>query len=128
MTIEEILKLGTPRPWLVTDRFNRPTCNWAEVSSRDGNCWIAHLQQVKEAVEANANADMIVLAVNSYEAREALLRDLTNSLENISALWPAPPNCADIMKVNGINDGKSRAIIADAAIKIARAALAKARL
>jgi hypothetical protein len=36
---------------------------------------------------------------------------------------PEPPNCADILSVSGINDGKSRAIIAHGAITIARAAL-----
>lgn len=47
------------------------------------------------------------------------------ALQQISALWPEPPNCADILSVSGINDGKSRAILLDAAIKIARKALAQ---
>lgn len=47
------------------------------------------------------------------------------ALRNISALWPEPPNCADIMSVNGINDGRSRAIIADSAIRLARSAIAR---
>jgi hypothetical protein len=51
--------------------------------------------------------------------------ELLEALEEISHLWAQPPNCADIMDVSGVNDGKMRAIVADAAIKIARAALAK---
>lgn len=49
------------------------------------------------------------------------------ALQKISSLWPEPPNCADIMSVSGINDGRSRAIIADAAIMIARSTLAEAK-
>jgi hypothetical protein len=52
-----------------------------------------------------------------------LLNKYKRALEHISALWPEPPNCADINEVNGINDGRSRAIIASAAITIAREAL-----
>ena len=48
------------------------------------------------------------------------------ALKQISNLWPEPPNCADIMGVYGVNDGKQRAILLDAAIKIARSALAVA--
>jgi hypothetical protein len=44
-----------------------------------------------------------------------LLNKYRRALESISALWPEPPNCA----------GRSRAIIASAAIDIAREALGK---
>lgn len=58
---------------------------------------------------------------------EAETEPLRKALKTISSLWPEPPNCADILSVNGINDGKSRAILADAAIKIARKALEDAK-
>jgi hypothetical protein len=54
-----------------------------------------------------------------------LLNKYKRALESIASLWPEPPNCADINEVNGINDGRSRAIIASAAIEIARKALGK---
>lgn len=57
----------------------------------------------------------IVNAVNDHAF-------LINILKSISALWPEDTS-ADILSVNGINDGRSRAIIADAAISIARDAL-----
>jgi hypothetical protein len=53
------------------------------------------------------------------------LEKYKKALELIASLWPEPPNCADINEVNGINDGRSRAIIASAAIEIARKALGK---
>jgi len=54
--------------------------------------------------------------------RDALL----DACRQISTLWPEPPNCADILSIGGINDGRSRAIIADTAIKLAREAVRKA--
>lgn len=50
-------------------------------------------------------------------------KDCIAALESISSLWPEPPNCADILEVGGINDGKGRAILLDAAIDMARRAL-----
>lgn len=67
------------------------------------------------------------LALTDEELKRVrAVNEMYGALKSISELWPEPPNCADIMAVNGVNDGKSRAIIADAAIKIARKALALA--
>lgn len=49
---------------------------------------------------------------------------LRSSLKSIAALWPEG-NGADVLAVSGINDGKSRAILLEAALNIARAALAE---
>ncbi len=46
--------------------------------------------------------------------------------KQISVLWPMPPNCADVLAVNGINDGKGRAILLGAALDISHAAIAQA--
>ena len=54
--------------------------------------------------------------------RDALL----DACLQISALWPEPPNCADILSIGGINDGRSRVIIAETAIRLAREAVRKA--
>jgi hypothetical protein len=56
---------------------------------------------------------------------ESKLKIATVALEGIANLWPYPPNCADVMSVNGINDGRSRAILLEAALEISRNALAK---
>ena len=48
------------------------------------------------------------------------------ALEQISRLWPEPPNCADVNpEFVGPNGGKSRAILLKAALEIARTALGK---
>jgi hypothetical protein len=49
--------------------------------------------------------------------------DFRKALQSIACLWPEQPNCADVLSVNGINDGKQRAILLDAALKISRAVL-----
>lgn len=47
-----------------------------------------------------------------------------DALKNISALWPTNPYAASINPVYvGPNDGKSRAILLEAAINVAREAL-----
>jgi len=61
-----------------------------------------------------------------YENIMADNKRMKKALISISSLWPEPPFCADIMQVSGINDGRSRAIIADAAITIAREGLINA--
>lgn len=52
-------------------------------------------------------------------------KDHVAALESISSLWPEPPNCADMLEVGGINDGRGRAILLYAAINIARKALGR---
>lgn len=52
---------------------------------------------------------------------------LLEALKDISALWPEPPDCVAINpQWLGPNDGQMRAIGLEAAINIARRALAKA--
>lgn len=46
-----------------------------------------------------------------------------NACQSIATLWPLPPNCADHRMVIGVNDGKNRAILLDAALEISRNAL-----
>jgi hypothetical protein len=66
-----------------------------------------------EIVELNHK---IVNAVNDHAY-------LTKTLKAIASLWPENTS-ADILSVSGINDGRSRAILADAAVNLARQALA----
>jgi hypothetical protein len=48
------------------------------------------------------------------------------ALEQISNLWPEPPNCAEVNPTwVGPNDGKMRAILLEGALDIARKALGK---
>lgn len=51
--------------------------------------------------------------------------ELIAALRNIANLWPLQTT-ADILSVSGINDGRSRAIIAESAVTIARTVLSKA--
>jgi hypothetical protein len=68
---------------------------------------------------------------NGLIALEALTQRVTKheryemALRAIAALWPEPPDCAEILLVSGINDGRSRALIADEAIRIARKAIGR---
>ena len=79
---------------------------------------LSHARNVLVVQPENADAeDKIFLIGRLNDAREAL--------EQISSLWPEPPNCADVMGVYGINDGKSRAILLQGALEIARKALGK---
>lgn len=92
---------------------------------------------IRKATDAEAAAYLKAEADREREEeekRQAQIREVRlahaapamyKALRTISGLWPEPPDCADILSVNGINDGRSRAILAvTAAIKIARAAIA----
>ena len=84
MTIDEVLKQSTTRPWRITDRVGDGgrTNNAAEISSKRGPYCIAQCQEINEGrVDANANADLIVLAVNAYERQRECLRELLQLLD-----------------------------------------------
>ena len=73
MNTEQILKAATPRPWNVDGIL---------VVSSDKTV-IAYCGEVGAA---KANQNLIVLAVNGYEAREALIADLVTALGAIKAM------------------------------------------
>lgn len=100
----------SPAPWRVqTTDFLKLT-----IRSADHRTVATITPQLPTETERNAN--LIACA-------PALLK----ACQQISALWPEEPNCADVLAVNGINDGKSRAILLDAALKIARNVVAEAK-
>ena len=64
----------------------------------------------------------IEVSLDDYNGKSETIRRYTNALHNIAELWPLETS-AKIASVSGINDGKSRAIIAEGAVTIARKAL-----
>ena len=87
MTKEEILQNATQRPWLVKrpnydstfapaicadiDGIKFPICGGVDAPQATG---------LRYGATVSANADLIVLAVNSYEADQALIADMTFAL------------------------------------------------
>jgi hypothetical protein len=64
----------------------------------------------------------IEVSLDDYNGKTDRIRQLKNALRNIAELWPIETS-AKIGSVSGINDGKSRAIIAEGAVTIPRKAL-----
>jgi len=60
------------------------------------------------------------------DPREALIKELTDALKGIASLWPEQTAAPINPEWVGPNDGKMRAILLEAAIISARAALTKA--
>ena len=97
MNTEQILKAATPRPWKLDAKVSAGQdvkqggfYGFRELAATTGMFWIARIQAfTKELIpcahsaadEHTANAELILLAVNGYEAREALIADLVTALE-----------------------------------------------
>lgn len=71
--------------------------------------------------------DEIIETVAPYLQDAPTGNDYEKALRDIANLWPID-TCAKIGDVFGINDGKSRAIIAEGAVSIARKALGIERM
>lgn len=76
---EQILKAATPRPWHVYDRG----IGYEVAVVRNGDEPAVNEYGAKGCFE-KADAELIVLAVNAYEADHVLIRDLVTALENIA--------------------------------------------
>ena len=70
---EQILKAATPRPWEAT-RSNTLRASHVDIA----DFWDSRVG----VPAATANTELAAIAVNSYEAREALIADLVTALEN----------------------------------------------
>ena len=87
---DEILKHATARPWHYQEESDAYTHIARGLNSR---LLFSGPQNTSEQAEADIR--LAVLAVNSYEAREALIADLVTALEHT----------ANLLKFEGYNDG-----------------------
>lgn len=71
--------------------------------------------------------EYIEVSLDNYNDKTNLIHKYRKALSSIANLWPIE-NSAKIGSVSGINDGKSRAIIAEDAVSIARKALGIERM
>ena len=83
MNTEQILKAATPRPWGVEpeelDRHYKPAMIFGAFDSDAPKV----ICDMAARPNDDSNAALIVIAVNSYEAREALIADLVTALEGM---------------------------------------------
>lgn len=77
---------------------------------------------MKKVIATKPEGDYISVALSDYNGKTDLIHKYEKALRFIANLWPTETT-AKIGEVYGINDGRSRAILAEEAVTIARNAL-----
>jgi TolA-binding protein len=78
------------------------------------------IRQLEEEIQSDRQLQIADVATINQQTGK--IQRLEKALQSIANLWPIETS-AKIANVSGINDGKSRAIIAEGAVTIARKAL-----